>query len=113
MKYPALVSPRFCKIPIQVTINDESVDENGAPVVLLSNSFLCNFQSPAKIRFTDEQKIVTLEGAMALFNGDICPGIETISNGTAVVFGVKRRIAKGAKWRNPDGTVNYTRLDLI
>jgi len=113
MKYPCLVPKQFCTTPIKVTIQSEGVDENGAPIILFEADLKANFQSPAKIRFTDEQKIVMLEGAVALFSGDICPGIETISNGWAEVFGAERRIAKGAKWRNPDGTVNYTRLDLI
>jgi hypothetical protein len=29
------------------------------------------------------------------------------------VFGEKRTIAKGVKARNPDGSVNYTELDVM
>lgn len=51
--------------------------------------------------------------AQAYFIGDIVPELPTLSNGEVIVNGVKRRIYQGEKARNPDGTVNYTRLDLI
>ena len=49
----------------------------------------------------------------ALFRGDIAPGVAVISGGTVTVFGETRNILQGMKARNPDGTVNYTRLDII
>lgn len=38
---------------------------------------------------------------------------DVIVSGYVVIFGRKRRITKGTKARNFDGTVNYTRLDVI
>ena len=35
------------------------------------------------------------------------------SPGTVIVNGIKRRIYRGTKARNPDGTVNYTKLELV
>lgn len=61
---------------------------------------------------TSEQKIVQITGS-ALFRGDIVPDVPVISGGKATIFGVDRGIAAGEKARNPDGTVNYTRLELI
>jgi hypothetical protein len=51
--------------------------------------------------------------AQAYFIGDIAPELSTLSNGEVIVNGVKRKIYQGEKARNPDGTINYTRLDLI
>ena len=45
--------------------------------------------------------------------GDIAPGISVISDGEVKVFEGKRNIYKVEKARNPDGTVNYTKLELI
>ena len=48
-----------------------------------------------------------------LFDGDIAPDIPTLSAGFVVLDGVKRNIVQGIKHRNPDGTVNFTELDVI
>ncbi len=51
--------------------------------------------------------------AQAYFIGDIAPDVANLTNGELTVNGVTRRIYQGEKARNPDGTVNYTRLDLV
>jgi hypothetical protein len=68
----------------------------------------------ATIKKTVEEalELVQLSGT-ALFPGDIAPELDTIGAGTVTVFGETRRIFRGTKARNPDGTVNYCRLDLI
>ena len=53
-----------------------------------------------------------VEVSKTLFYGDIAPDVPVISCGVATVFGVERTIISGEKARNPDGTVNYTRLEL-
>jgi hypothetical protein len=50
---------------------------------------------------------------VALFNGDIAPDADTIEGDVEVLSGIHRRIYASQKNRNPDGTVNYTRLELI
>lgn len=130
MKFPSLVKKQFCKTPVEVTIYDEGVSEDGSPVVafhcgeiypsdtLLPNTNLfagnahCNMQSKAKTIYTKEQKIVHVS-AVLLFDGDIAPDSPTLSAGFVVLDGVKRNIVQGIKHRNPDGTVNYTELDVI
>ena len=61
---------------------------------------------------TAEQKLIKIEGTV-LIPGDIAPGISVISDGEVKVFEGKRNIYKGEKARNPDGTVNYTKLELV
>ncbi|MCQ4648366.1 hypothetical protein NE477_22180 [Blautia marasmi] len=72
----------------------------------------CNYQDSAKTVIDKEQKYVQLSGT-ALFRGDIAPKVAVISGGTVTVFGETRNILQGMKARNPDGSVNYARLDII
>ena len=112
MKYPNLIRKQDCKIPIKVSIDREGISKDGEPLKALEINLMCNYQESAKTILTDEKKKVVISGT-AFFSGDIAPNIPSISGGTVTVFGEKRRIARGMKARNPDGTVNYTRLDVI
>ncbi|MEE1218598.1 MAG: hypothetical protein U0L20_01585 [Ruminococcus sp.] len=130
MKFPSLVKSQFCKTPVEITIYGEGVTEDGAPIsafecqdlcpsedlypseTLHIGNLFCNLQSNAKTVYTKEQKIVQMSGVL-LFNGDIAPNCEIISGGFVLLNGEKRIIVKGVKHRNPDGTVNYTELDVI
>lgn len=109
MKYPSLVPDAVCKTPIQLVIDLEELDEDGAPVTALNYTGYCNWQDGGKVELTGEQKYVRITGK-AFFNGDICPGISNITGGYGVIFEERRPIAEGIKARNPDGTVNYTEV---
>lgn len=112
MTYPCLVPKALCRTPITVTIRREGIDEDGAPMQAVEMETTCNWQDSAKIIRTDETHSVQLSG-VALFPGDLCPELAAIASGTVIVFGEPRTIFRGSKARNPDGTVNYTRLELI
>ncbi len=112
MKYPCLVLRSVCKTPITVRIFSEEISEDGEPQTALELSTVCNYQDKAHTVITADKTIVQLSGT-ALFIGDIAPSVSVISNGEVDVNGEKRRIYKGEKARNPDGSVNYTRLELI
>ena len=112
MKYPCLVQKRFCKTPITVILYQEDISEDGEPLEALRVELMCNYQDKAKTVITADKQLVQLS-AQAYFIGDIAPKLPTLSNGEVIVNGVKRKIYQGEKARNPDGTVNYTRLDLI
>lgn len=112
MKYPCLVPNRLCKTDISLMLEQEEVTEYGEPLPAFLYSGKCNYQDKAKTILTAEKKLVQITGT-ALFPGDICPDLPVISGGTAVVFGVERRIQQGMKARNPDGTVNYTEVLLV
>ncbi|SHK38049.1 hypothetical protein SAMN02745248_02407 [Hathewaya proteolytica DSM 3090] len=112
MKFPCLVPKKFCKTPIQIKIYQDGLSEDGGPLEALSISTLCNYQDKAKKVLTAEQQLIQIEGT-ALIPGDIASSLPTLSNGTVIVNGVNRNIYRGEKARNPDGTVNYTRLELV
>ena len=112
MKYPSLVPDFVCKTDIVVTLSEEGITEDGAPIEIGPLNLKCNYQDSAKMVLTDQKKLVQISGR-AYFNGDICPELAVISSGQVVVFGKTRDIMQGIKARNPDGTVNYTELMLI
>ena len=112
MRYPDLVPKRMCQTPVHVVVDTEGISEDGEPVAAFEADLLCNYQDSAKTILTKERKIVQLTGT-ALFHGDIAPEQASLSSGTVTVFGTERRIFQGYKCRNPDGTVNYTRLDVV
>lgn len=110
--YPCLVPKFMCKTPIHIEIEPEGLNEYGEPLDSIEIDTKCNYQDKAKTIYTKEKKEVKVTGS-AYIPGDIAPQLPTISGGTAKIFGVERRIASGTKARNPDGTVNYTVLELM
>ena len=111
-RFPSLVPDRVCTTPCHVEITDDGLSEVGEPVTVFEADLLCNFQGGVKTVLSAQKKDVVLSG-VALFNGDIAPGLSHISGGEFTVNGAKWRIYKGVKACNPDGSVNYTRLELI
>lgn len=112
MRYPCLVPKRFCKTDISLSFEREGLNDYGEPLEPVKYSGKCNYQDKARTVLTAEKKLVQITGT-ALFPGDICPELSVISSGEAAIFGVKRRIEQGRKARNPDGSVNYTEVQLI
>lgn len=112
MKYPCLVPEQLCKTPVHIIIYGEGLSEDGEPIIAFEGDLKCNYQDGAKTALNKEQKLVEISGS-ALFSGDIAKDLAVISDGVVTVFGIERKIAKGIKARNPDGSVNYTKLELI
>ena len=111
MNYPQLVPRCLCKTPIHVVLYSETISEDGEPITVFEGDLRCNYQDKAKTILTKEQKQVAITGS-ALFCGDIAPNLAVISGGVVTVLGVEREIITGTKARNPDGSVNYTKLEL-
>ena len=111
MKWPKLVRSFTQSTEISVVIELEGIDEDGAPVEGVSFSGLCNYQDTAKRVYTSEKTYTDITGT-CYFDGDIAEDLAVISSGTVTIHGTDREVVQGMKARNPDGTVNYTRLDL-
>ena len=113
MIFPNLVRDEFCKTPIKVFIKSEKVDKNGNPQTYEYEGF-CNYQSSSKIIIKDDKKTIELSGKCYL-KGDIFPELATIGEGEVELFnnGIKRRIYKGSKNYNLDGSVNFSLLELM
>ena len=111
MKYPCLIPKSMCKTDIDVVVEQEGVDKYGDPLSAFNWSGKCNYQDKGKTVLTADKRLIQLSGC-ALIPGDIAPELPAITSGTIIVFGETRTIYEGTKARNPDGTVNYTRLDV-
>lgn len=111
MKFPCLILPQYCKTTIDVVVYEEGISEDGGPIERVFEKIKCNYQDGAKIALTSEKKLVEITGKVFI-PGDLCPELAVISAGTVTVNKETRRILKGIKARNPDGTVNYTELQL-
>lgn len=112
MKYPCLVPKRLCRVPVHVHLESEELTNQGEPTYVADLNLECNFQDKAKTILTAEKKLVQITGT-ALFPGDIAPDFPALSGGTVTIFGEERRIEQGMKARNPDGTVNYSQLEVV
>lgn len=111
MRYPKLVRRFALSTPISVSVVIEGIDEDGAPVEGLHIDGLCNYQDNARRVVTNDKVETDLTGT-AYFDGDIAPTLAVISGGVITIFGEERTIVMGNKARNPDGSVNYTRIDI-
>lgn len=112
MVYPKLVRNCDCKTDIHVVLYGEGVTENGEPIVVLEDDFKCNYQDKAKRLLTSDKVLIQLTAKVYLV-GDIAPNLAVISSGKVTVFGETRNIYQGSKARNPDGTVNFTELEIM
>lgn len=112
MKYPRLVPDAVCTTPIEVTIFQEGISEEGAPIEDITVETLCNYQDTAKRIYKANKEFAEITGR-CFINDDIAPGLAIISAGKVTVNGMEREIAQGTKARNLDGSVNYTLLELI
>lgn len=110
MGYPKLV--RLARTPVRVVIEEENPNEYNERPVLLEADLFCNYQDSAKVAYMKDRQIPGVTGSL-FFDGDILPGYAVISTGHVEIFGERREIDRGSKARNPDGSVNYTRLDVI
>lgn len=111
MIWPLLVPDSMCNTPITIQLED-GINEDGSPKKTVIFEGKCNYSEKSKQVLNAERQLVQLN-ATALFNGDIAPGKDiageaVINNGEVV-----RRIYSASRGRNPDGKVNFTKLELI
>lgn len=110
MFFPKLIEA--AKTPVRVVIEATETNEFGERQTLIDKNFRCNYQDTATVKHTKEKQTPGVTGTIYI-DGDILPGEAVISSGYVEVFGSRREIASGQKARNLDGSVNFTRLDVI
>lgn len=108
--WPSLVPPGMCNTPCTVILT-AGEGEDSAPIVAANLKLKCIWQDHPKQVLDAERRVIQL-GGVALFAGDIEPSVDVLV-GTVEIYGVKWTIHQGSKCRNPDGTVNYTKLELM
>ena len=108
--WPPLVPAAVCNTPCTVVLTGGE-GEDCTPVVAATLKLKCNWQSAPRQVLDAERRLIQLNGT-AFFSGDIAPDVNVLA-GTVEIYGAKWTIYKGTKCRNPDGTVNYTKLELM
>lgn len=113
MKWPQLVPPQACCTPITVRLQT-GLNLNGSPKQETIYDGKCNYSEKCRQVMNAERQLIQLN-ARALIPGDIAPGRDI--SGEVVVHGAGaetvRVIYSASRARNPDGTVNFTQLELI
>lgn len=110
MSWPRLVPPGVCHTACTVELTD-GFGEDGAPKIVAKLDLRCNWQDAPRQVMNAERQLIQL-GGTALFDGDIAPSVDVLA-GTAQIYGRSWTIYRGSKCRNPDGTVNFTKLELM
>lgn len=111
MRYPCVVATWTCRTPVQVRLTGE-INEDGEEQTALLYEGCCYYTEQSRTVMDEQGRRVLLQ-AQAFFQGDIAPEVPDITGEVAVDSGPTRRIYQSARPRNPDGTVNYTRLELM
>lgn len=108
--WPSLVPPTVCTTPCLVVLTNGE-GEDCTPVVAVTLETTCNWQDAPRQVLDAERRLIQLSGT-ALFTGDIAPSVNVLA-GTVEIYGASWTIHKGTKCRNPDGSVNFTKLELM
>lgn len=103
--------PRFlANTPIRVVLT--RLSEDGEPVEESIFEGKCIYNEKSKQVLDAERRLVSLS-AVAIIEGDICPGKDIEGCVEVAGGGLTRSIFRGARLRNPDGSVFSTELELM
>ena len=106
LHYPSF----FDVTPVTIIITD-GINEDGTEKEILRKDIKCNYSETTKRVQSKDGLWVPLSGIIH-FKGDICPDISN-PTGYVILFNKKITISNYSRPRNPDGTVNHTKLELI
>ena len=98
------------KTPVTVTITKDT-DEDGVPIVVATYVGKCNLSGKTKYTKSSDGTWIRLAGVLTI-GKDIAPEFDVVEG--YVTLGLTTcKIYGGSRPRNPDGTINHTRLELI
>lgn len=108
MKLPYLYQLEVTSVIINIT---KGIDGDGEPNVVSSYEGKCRFVEVSKTVKEPDGKQIQLIGKIYV-GCDIAPNVDLLE-GHAIIKGRTVNIYKGVRPRNPDGSVNHTKLELI
>lgn len=111
MRWPSLVMGFAQGTPAEVVVEADGVDEDGAPVAAATWEGECSWQDASRRVIGPDRAEVEATGSVYI-SGDPLPRLARISGGRVLAHGASWEVVAGSKARNPDGTVNYVRLDV-
>lgn len=94
-----------------LTLNRESVSEDGEPLISFSLNGKCIFSEKSKRIIDTDGKQITLLGKV-IVEGDVAPQLKTVSDGTITINGRQYDIHAAYRPRNPDGTIHHTTFEV-
>lgn len=110
MRFPQLVPDRVCTTPCKVYRTD-GLNRDGTKRKTVVFKGKCFHSEKSSQKLNAEKQLIALSGE-ALFNGDIAAD-SPIIDGYVEINGREYKIYGSEKAKNPDGSVNFTRLELI
>lgn len=111
MKWPRLVVPWACRVPVTLRLV-QGDGEDGAPIEARPIHTLCSLDERQRQVLDKERRMVRL-AAVLLFDGDPAPGMAEIAGRAELADGRCWDILRAERARDPDGGVNYTRLEVF
>ena len=110
MKYPKILNC-FFKTKIQLTVYSDETDISSRPITIISNqTYNCNYQSASSKNSSNLERSKNIK-AVIMIKDNIFKNVEQNWNGGYIIFdNEKSEIETITLVRNPDGTVNYTRI---
>jgi hypothetical protein len=99
-------------IEIVLEINGEGITQNGEQNVGVTYTGKCFFEEKGKTIFKPDGQSISLIGFVTI-GADVAPNIEILSGTVKVNGGNEYTIYTGKRSRNPDGSVLFTRLELM
>lgn len=111
MKWPRLIAPWACRVPVTLRLA-QGVWEDGAPQAAPPIQALCSLDERQHQVLDKERRMVRL-AAVLLFDGDPAPGMAEIAGRVELADGRCWDILRAERARDPDGGVNYTRLEVF
>ena len=110
MKYPQLVPDWACTTPVAVFLTGENNDQ-GEETVKSGIAVNCNMAVTVK-NIKEGDRYVQKPVTTLYFNGSLAANDSDLKGWVELTEGEKRNIVSGFLARNPDATVNYTKLEL-
>lgn len=112
MKYPKLVQPFTCTTAVTVTLTGDN-DEQGESTVFKTIKTHCNRQLTVH-NVQEGDRYVQKQKTVLLFDGALAEQDAQLKGYVSFAVDCKNKIniLSGFMARNPDGSVNYTRLEL-
>lgn len=108
--FPKLV--RKAETSAHIKLSSAVPNEFNEREVVLDGDFHVNFQAGCGVVFSEDKQKIQLSGVL-LIDGDICPDYDTPVCGTVTIGAARYDVLRVQKWRNPDGSVNYTRIEVV
>lgn len=110
MKYPKLVLPHTCTTEVTVMLTGDN-NENGEAAVVKEIRTKCSRQTKVQNVQQGERYVQKLK-TILLFDGALDEEDSQLKGYVIFAVDCKINILSGFMARNPDGSVNYTKLEL-